>query len=118
MKRIAYLLVGLMAVSFGCDRDRLPKGTPQCVRDEIEKIKQAPVWNPPLKVYSYLYKGQTVYYIPVYQCCDFASQLVDENCNVVCSPDGGLSGRGDGRCPDFTATRSNEKLVWQDTRKP
>ncbi|MPR34268.1 hypothetical protein GBK04_13105 [Cytophagaceae bacterium SJW1-29] len=81
----------------------------------IEGIKDDPIWNPPAKVFSYLYKGKVVYYIPQ-RCCDIPSILMDGECNIICSPDGGISGTGDGKCPDFFTSRSNEKLIWEDLR--
>jgi hypothetical protein len=113
MKRLHILL--LFVIIAGCNDDRLPKGTPNCILSKIEEIKADGVANPPAKVLRYLYKGETVYYIPP-KCCDFPSILMDENCNVICAPDGGLSGAGDGRCADFFKERSNEKLIWEDKR--
>ncbi len=46
----------------------------------------------------------------------FLSTLYNENCNVICSPDGGLTGSGDGQCSDFFDTRTDEKLIWEDVR--
>jgi len=43
-------------------------------------------------------------------CCDIPSVLYDTAGTVVCAPDGGFIGRGDGRCPDFISQRSNEKV--------
>lgn len=45
------------------------------------------------------------------------SRLFDENCNRICAPDGGKTGKGDGKCPDFFEKRTDEKLVWKDERK-
>ena len=107
----------LMFLSFrGCGEENLLKGTPECVKMKIDWITNQDVWNPPAKLYSYLYEGKTVYYIPG-RCCDFPSQLLDTDCNEICAPDGGFSGGGDGKCPDFSSTRTDEKLVWEDSRK-
>jgi hypothetical protein len=35
---------------------------------------------------------------------------------LICQPDGGITGKGDGKCPDFDKNKTNEKLVWQDPR--
>ena len=100
-----------------CGNDDIEKiDGPACVIERINSIKKAPVRNPPAKVYSYTYNGATVYYIPSY-CCDAFSELLDENCNLLCNPDGGLTGGGDGKCTDFFKNRSNEKLIWTDDRK-
>jgi hypothetical protein len=74
------------------------------------------VRNPPGSIWRYEYNGKTVYYIPAY-CCDMQSELFDGNCNKICSPDGGFTGKGDGKCSDFFTNRKNEKLIWKDERK-
>ena len=110
-----YLVLPLI-FAFGCKKDDIPKGTPDCIRKAIDAIKADYVAGPPAKVFSYSYKGKAVYYIPA-KCCDIPSILLDENCKQICSPDGGLAGTGDGKCPDFFKERSKEKLIWEDTRK-
>jgi len=58
-------------------------------------------------------KGKTYFYIPPY-CCDMFGDLYDDTCNLICHPDGGFSGIGDGSCPDIEIKK--ETLVWQDDR--
>ncbi len=81
----------------------------------IDQIKNEEVTNPPSSIWRYEYKGRTVYFRPQI-CCDMFSYLYDENGNIICAPDGGFTGRGDGRCPDFFSERTNEKLIWMDKR--
>ena len=107
------LLISIAAVA--CNKEEVAKGTPKCIENKIADIAKGDVWNPPAKVYSYLYNEETVYYIPA-RCCDIPSTLYDENCDIVCSPDGGLTGGGDGQCTDFFDTRTEEKLIWEDVR--
>jgi hypothetical protein len=99
-----------------CGRDDMPEGTPACLQERIKEIAREEVWNPPAKIYSYYYGGKKVYFIPQ-RCCDIPSQLFDERCHVICAPDGGFSGKGDGGCDDFFVKRSGEELVWEDPRK-
>lgn len=87
-----------------------------CIENYINAIKEEPVRDPPASVWQYTYNGQTVYYIPPY-CCDMFSELLDVNCNILCHPDGGFTGDGDGGCPDFFTNRTDEKLLWQDDRQ-
>lgn len=89
---------------------------PACLKAMIETYKIEEKQNPPRKIYSYLYQGKTVYYVTP-PCCDFFSDLYDSSCKLMGHPDGGITGRGDGRFPDFEKTRTDEKLVWEDTRK-
>lgn len=90
---------------------------PEFVSKMIEGFRTAPPDNPPRKIIRYSYKGQTVYYVSA-PCCDFQSDLYDSQGTKICSPDGGITGRGDGKCPDFASARKDELAVWQDTRAP
>ena len=94
----------------------IPLNLPKCIQARIDSIKKEPVWNPPATVYSYVYKNQTVYGFSA-NCCDQYNVIVDVNCKVICSPSGGITGAGDGQCPDFQKNATNETLVWQDNRK-
>lgn len=91
------------------------RGLPYCLNKLVTKFRQEEVQNPPRKIYSYSYNGNIVYYVTP-PCCDFFSDLYDKNCNLIAHPDGGITGRGDGRAKDFLNSRSNEKLVWEDSR--
>lgn len=90
---------------------------PSWVDKLIQQFESQPVANPPLSIWRYDYNGQTVYFVPA-QCCDIFSMLYDASGSLLCAPDGGIAGHGDGKCPDFFDQRSNEQLIWQDTRKP
>ena len=117
--RLLRLFFALTALVFlGCNDDKVDvvDGTPTCIVNQINRIQKQARWNPPAKVFSYHYKGQTVYYIPQ-RCCDIPSTLLDANCTVICAPDGGITGSGDGKCTDFFTTRTDEKLIWQDLRQ-
>jgi len=107
-------LLGLLIFST-CEKGRKMPEIPACIEEKIESIKSNPVWNPPAKIWQFEYNGQTVYYIPQ-RCCDIPSVLLDENCNVICSPDGGLTGNGDGKCSDFFDKQTDGKLIWEDKR--
>jgi hypothetical protein len=84
-----------------------------CIDQLISAARAAPVGNPPVGYYQCTYRGQPVYYTPP-QCCDQFSKLFAADCTLICAPDGGLSGGGDGRCPDFDWNTCT--LLWQDTR--
>ncbi|WP_222840640.1 DUF6970 domain-containing protein [Hymenobacter puniceus] len=71
--------------------------------------------NPPIQVFRYRYKGAVVYY-ETSPCCDQYTNLYDQKGKLICHPDGGLTGRGDGNCTDFNKNKTEEKLVWQDPR--
>ena len=92
-----------------------PSENPTWVDQLVRKFASEPVGNPAQSIWRYEYKGQVVYYVPA-QCCDMYSTLYDADGNVICAPNGGFTGAGDGRCPDFMSQRTNETLIWQDPR--
>lgn len=110
------LLIGIVFLS-ACNKGDLPEETlPECIAAKIKILQAEDVWNPPASIWQYEYNGQVVYFIPQH-CCDMQSILLDGNCKTVCIPDGGITGKGDGTCPDFFSSRKNEKLIWQDEGK-
>ncbi|UOQ80582.1 MULTISPECIES: DUF6970 domain-containing protein [Hymenobacter] len=88
---------------------------PQWLNDRIQHHLNEKKQNPPVQIMSYQYNGGLVYYETV-GCCDQYTTLYSSAGKVLCHPDGGLTGRGDGQCPDFAKTRTEERLVWQDPR--
>jgi len=76
----------------------------------ISKYESDPK-NSPYQVWRYKYAGTTVYYMPP-RCCDIASELYDEDGKLLCKPDGGFTGRGNGGCPDFASEGEKQDLLW------
>jgi len=81
----------------------------------ILQFQSEPVMTPARSIRQYTYRDQIVYYVPA-PCCDQLSTLYDANGRVMCSPDGGFAGGGDGRCLDFFEERTGELLIWADSR--
>lgn len=81
----------------------------------IHDLETRPVANRPAYVASYNFRGQVVYYVPP-RCCDMFGDLYDAEGQLICHPDGGLAGNGDGRCPGFASERTNERIIWRDMR--
>lgn len=46
-------------------------------------------------------------------CCDKFNVVFDSACNILGYPDGGFTGKGDGRMNDFKKEAIDEKLVWK-----
>ena len=88
---------------------------PACIQDKIDAIQQQPRYNPPATVYRYVYGDRYVYLISS-DCCDQYNYLYDKDCNLVCAPTGGITGKGDGRCSNFKQMASDETLIWKDPR--
>ncbi len=86
-------------------------GLPSCIDSMITAAKGND-GNGPQSVTRYIFEGKKVFYV-VSPCCDQYNVLYDENCRVIGYPDGSITGRGDGRVPDFENGKSNEKLIWK-----
>lgn len=116
MKSLLFTLVIFLTIAAKkCKREN-GNLIPVCIQQKIEQIKKEPKWNPPAEVHEYQYKGQRVFYFSS-NCCDQYNILYDENCNVICAPVGGITGKGDNKCADFKETAKETRLIWKDERK-
>jgi uncharacterized protein DUF6970 len=117
VRRQLVLLVFL--ISFGCTGNPIAPdsstSTPAWLTALIRQSEEQPVANPPAFIARYNYKGETVYFLPQ-RCCDIMSVLYRPDGSVACHPDGGVSGTGDRKCPEFFVERRNEEIIWRDTR--
>lgn len=75
-----------------------------------------PVANPPAYIARLEYETGVFYYLPP-RCCDIWSDLYDVEGALVCHPEGGLTGGGDGNCPELGELLSVE-VIWRDPRGP
>ena len=119
MRRPAlWMPAAALLLILACNKDmptQPQSANPGWLDELIAKIQSEPVTAPPSAIYSYTYRGETVYY-RISRCCDIRSVLYDASGVVICEPDGGIDSGGDGRCTDFLSTRTNEHLVFQDPR--
>lgn len=117
MKIAKILIIAISLIASGCSTtSSIPKpGNPAWVNARIAQYQNAPVGNPPQSIWQYEYRGQTVYYIPP-QCCDQFSQVYDSSGKIICAPDGGFTGAGDGKCSDFFKVAKKGVLIWKDSR--
>jgi hypothetical protein len=84
---------------------------PLCIDEIIAKAKKE---QPPIqadKVELYDWNGKQVYLIS-WQCCDFFNEVYDRDCKRICAPTGGITGKGDGNCPDFIKTAKLIKQIF------
>lgn len=110
---LVFNLIILFTVFFcvSCSKLDVPNGTPHCIKSKIRKFSKNDLSTG--EVWQYDFNGKVVYYFPP-QCCDRMSALYDSKCNLLCHPDGGFSGGGDGNCNDFFKNRTNGKLIWKN----
>ncbi|WP_199296977.1 hypothetical protein [Synechococcus sp. FACHB-909] len=111
----ATLMVSSLALGALAPTALASPAAPPWLQRLIGQLKAQPPGNPPQTVWRYRYRGQVVYYLPP-QCCDQMSTLFDAEGRVIAAPDGGLTGRGDGRAGDFHERRREGLLLWRDLR--
>lgn len=112
MKQLC-LVAAITVLCTSFQRKRPGLTVPACIAQKIKAYKRMQAFERPRAVYTYLYKGKKVYYV-ILSCCDNFNELYDSNCNLLGHPDGGFTGKGDGRIPDFTIERKAEKLLWKN----
>ena len=111
--KFIFLLMALPLLNQKCGKKK--NSIPSCVQQKIETIQTETKWNPPAEVNEYSYEGKQVYLFTS-NCCDQYNSVYDSDCNNICSPSGGFTGNGDGRCNDFLEKAKHIKLIWKDTR--
>jgi hypothetical protein len=87
---------------------------PAFITAKIEEYKKL---NDPKKspvITRYTYNEKIVYYFRM-PCCDQMNVLYDSEGKELCKPDGGMTGKGDGKCPDFNANKKDPKQIWPET---
>ena len=112
--------IGLvLLITAGCAANPVAPDTsptsPTWVMALIRQLETQPVANPPGLVAQYDYKEQNVYFVPQ-RCCDVMSIVYRSDGAIMCHPDGGFNGKGDGMCADFFAERRNERVIWRDSK--
>ena len=65
----------------------------------------------PQSITRYSYHDKTVYYMKA-PCCDKYNIVFDSTCNILGYPDGGFTGKGDGKMTDFFKEAKDGKVVW------
>ena len=121
MKLLSVFLSLALMLGACCDKKKVTEPAPQnsliplplCLHEKTEEFKKLDKKYRPANITRYTYKGKTVYYLPP-RCCDQMSEVYDEDCNIICRPEGGITGKGDGKCPDFFTERKEAKIVWVD----
>jgi len=125
MKRLLVgLLLGLIILAdiASAQGERSLAENPKWLEELIMRFQNGPkrsnsfdLESVPRSVWSYNYKGRTVYYFEP-SCFDCYFWLFDADGRNMCAPQGGLHGKGDGQCADVFANGHNGKLVWERSR--
>lgn len=97
----------ILSVVWSCESINIAPSAPDCLKKIIRTSKPEPN-----EISRYVYNGKTVYLV-IPDCCDQYISLYDDNCNFLCAPSGGLTGKGDGKCPDFYDKATKGELIWK-----
>ena len=114
MKNILTFLIAEIFTFISCEKTDINIDAPMCIKDKIEVIMAAKVNNPPTQIWKWEADGEIYYYITS-NCCDQYNNLFNGKCELVCAPDGGITGNGDGNCPIFTH-KIVKIFIWEDKR--
>ena len=109
---LAFVLALMFASCGGTPTDE--DSLPHWLAALVEQLESQPAANPPAYIARWEYRSGVYYYLPP-RCCDIFSNLYDFEGTIVCHPDGGLAGEGDGNCPEL-GKRLSEEVVWSDAR--
>lgn len=106
-KKAMFLSIFLLAA---CGDTGAATQIPDWVKERAALMQKNPAGE---AVREYEYHGQKVYYF-LAPCCDQMNDLFDEKGTKLCAPDGGFSGRGDGKCTDFCTSAKPLRTIYED----
>jgi len=104
MRALSLIFIVLLFANMTCED--IDIDAPACVKKLIKDDPQ------PVEVWRYQFEDQTVYLV-VGDCCDQYNSVYDSNCNLICHPSGGITGNGDGQCPEFHDAATDGVLIWK-----
>lgn len=116
MKKSLFLIILLSLILFGCTTKNISGNEePKWIKNLINENERKDIGLAYENIKKCIYQNQIAYYITS-PCCDNYNYLYDKNNQVICAPDGGITGHGDGKCPNFSLDKNSCKLIWQYTR--
>lgn len=106
----AAIAVGALGVGAAMAYNK--KGNSPVVESILKTVKTNSQVQPE-RITEYSFRGKIVYLAEM-PCCDHFNPLFSESGEPLCSPSGGFAGVGDGKCPEFAAEKTNEKVIWEN----
>ena len=89
-----------------------PTVVPMPLPPLLHKRTQSALRLQPQQIYTLNYEGKRAFYV-VEGCCDRMNTLHDAAGYAQCAPTGGITGKGDRRCPAPLPPRDQMQLVWE-----
>ncbi|PJJ54591.1 DUF6970 domain-containing protein [Hymenobacter chitinivorans] len=104
------------------DAETAPDTASACVDSRaqplIDELLRTPKANPAGEVWRYTWEGRPVFLVKSFRPDDYQKvyEVTNAQLQYVGAPSGGITGKGDGKCPTFSAQATNGCLVWRDSR--
>lgn len=104
--------LGFIALLLGCSSSNTRYVSPYSARWVRQQIRafEMPTREAPSRVTGKVVYGDEPFYSIPSPCCDKYDYLYDSRGGILCAPSGGLTGRGDGRCPEVIGGTRVRKL--------
>lgn len=112
MKFILRILIAVIICNPGCHGIDLPEGTPDCLNEKIKDFKKEKSCDDK-RVDEYTFQGMTVFLFGRNCCCDFASDVLDNECNVL-GYLGGIAGMTDINGANFYQNSTYVRAIWEE----
>lgn len=106
-----YLALFALLLFLSCREEYEPE-IPPCIQTIIQQKGQSSTSERFIAIYRYKYQKRYVYF-GLSDCCDFYNLLFDQTCQVICAPNGGFTGGGDGKCPNFFNEATEKTELWR-----
>ena len=103
MKRQILLILVLTLIGLAsCNKQKIKKNTPECVKNRIKDFDQTQTCDDGVNVKKYTFQGQTVYVFDPGTCgADMMSSVIDAECNSLGFL-GGITGNTEINGEDFS----------------
>ncbi len=108
------IILSFFLFLFSCStpkKSEVANDLPSCLVAKIKTMAENPNEGSAQSITRYSYHNQKVYYMKA-PCCDKYNIVFDSVCNILGYPDGGFTGKGDGKMTDFFKEAKDGKVVW------
>jgi len=85
---------------------------PDWLKSKIATMEATPKFAEATAIWKVRYKKQDAYLF-LAPCCDQFNSLYSAAGILLCSPSGGITGRGDGKCRDAIKPKTKYAVVWR-----
>jgi hypothetical protein len=118
-RRLVPLVVAVLATAYACSaQPAKPRGElPEWLVAKISGYEAGPAREAPIEIWQISYQGRPAFFF-ISPCCDRFNPLFSLSGENICSPSGGFSGSGDGKCPKPIDRGTEPRFVWSHPASP